>query len=183
MLLRLINSTIVQNDSLGSAGGGGIRVTAGSLKIDDSTIKGNVDARLDPTNAGGISFKGFGIFTMNNTVVAENYATGAGAPPDIRSALIVGSSGNFIGIGTAELTEITNGVNSNQIGTTLVPLDAELGPLQNNGGPTKTRLPRSTSPLLNAGVNDAVPSGLTIDQRGFPRIVDGRVNIGAVERG
>ncbi len=37
------------------------------------------------------------------------------------------------------------------------------------------------SPAINAGSNALVPSGVTIDQRGFARIVGGTVDIGALE--
>ncbi len=59
--------------------------------------------------------------------------------------------------------------------------DPQLGPLANNGGPTQTRLPLAGSPAIDAG-----DPGFTVpltDQRGtgFPRIINGRVDIGAVE--
>lgn len=59
--------------------------------------------------------------------------------------------------------------------------DPVLGPLQNNGGPTPTRLPLPGSPALDTG--DPAVSGQPLwDQRGagFPR-VDGRIDIGAIE--
>jgi hypothetical protein len=179
--VSMINDTIVNNTSLGSLGGGGVRVTGGDLRINSSTITGNVDASGNGTNAGGVSFTGAGSFIMNNTVVAGNFlADGDAGPPDIRVNLASGF-GNFIGIGTADLTGIANGVNGNQIGTTATPIDPKLGPLQNNGGTTLTRMPRGDSPLRNAGVVAALPTGLTIDQRGKPRVVGGSVDIGSTE--
>jgi hypothetical protein len=56
-----------------------------------------------------------------------------------------------------------------------------LAALANNGGPTLTMLPLSGSPAIDRGSNSAVPSGITTDQRGLPRIVNGTVDIGAVE--
>lgn len=55
----------------------------------------------------------------------------------------------------------------------------KLGPLQNNGGPTLTRLPNEGSPALDAG---ATPT-FSNDQRGsgFNRIINKMVDIGAVE--
>jgi parallel beta-helix repeat protein len=58
--------------------------------------------------------------------------------------------------------------------------DPQLGPLQNNGGPTQTHLPAATSPVLNAG-NPAIVGAPTIDQRGQARIDAGTIDIGAVE--
>lgn len=59
--------------------------------------------------------------------------------------------------------------------------DTRLGPLQNNGGPTLTRLPLAGSPAIDAGLPGGTPP--TFDQRftGFPRVIGGRVDVGAVE--
>ena len=56
-----------------------------------------------------------------------------------------------------------------------------LGALANNGGFSETMLPLAGSPLIDAGGNDLVPSWITTDQRGLPRIVNDVVVIGAVE--
>jgi hydrogenase maturation factor HypE len=53
--------------------------------------------------------------------------------------------------------------------------------LGNYGGPTQTHLLVPGSPAINAGDNALIPDGVTTDQRGFPRIQDGTVDIGAVE--
>ena len=37
------------------------------------------------------------------------------------------------------------------------------------------------SPAIDAGNNALIPAGVTTDQRGLPRIVNGRVDIGAFE--
>jgi len=41
----------------------------------------------------------------------------------------------------------------------------------------------SGSPAIDAGSNAAIPAGVTTDQRGLPRIVNGTVDIGAFESG
>ena len=60
-----------------------------------------------------------------------------------------------------------------------------LAPLANYGGPTHTMPPLAGSPAIDAGLNalalDANYNPLTIDQRGYPRIYNGTVDIGAVE--
>ena len=72
-------------------------------------------------------------------------------------------------------------------GTPSVTSDPILGPLANNGGPTQTFALLSGSPAINAGNNasavDAGNNSLTTDQRGtgFPRIMNGTVDIGAFE--
>ena len=55
-----------------------------------------------------------------------------------------------------------------------------LGPLANNGGPTQTIALLPGSLAIDAGSNAYVNA--TTDQRGFPRIVNGSVDIGAFER-
>ena len=59
--------------------------------------------------------------------------------------------------------------------------DAQLGALANNGGPTQTRLPLVGSPAIDTG--DPTFTAPVTDQRGagFARIINGRVDIGAVE--
>lgn len=65
-----------------------------------------------------------------------------------------------------------------------------LGVLAQNGGPTYgtgtgllTRLPETGSPLINVGQSPAPGSASDFDQRGpgFPRIIGGRIDIGALE--
>lgn len=64
--------------------------------------------------------------------------------------------------------------------------DMKLGLLQNNGGPTETRLPANDSPAVNTG-NAAIEVDLPqVDQRGvdggnYPRISGPALDIGAVE--
>ena len=55
-----------------------------------------------------------------------------------------------------------------------------LGPLANNGGPTLTHALLTGSPALNAG-NPAIVDPPATDQRGDARIVQGRIDVGAVE--
>jgi hypothetical protein len=64
------------------------------------------------------------------------------------------------------------------VGTSDNPIDPKLGPLQYNGGPTPTMAPLPSSPAIDAGdPADAPPT----DQRGLPRVLDGTMDIGAVE--
>jgi hypothetical protein len=69
-------------------------------------------------------------------------------------------------------------------GTPFTVADPKLGPLQANGGFTQTMAPQVGSPAVNAGdAAAAAAAGLTTDQRGpgFARVLDGTVDIGAVE--
>ena len=68
------------------------------------------------------------------------------------------------------------------IGTPAAPINPRLGPLQNNGGLTKTHSLLAGSPAINAG--DPAPAGpAAFDQRGTPfsRVSDGRLDIGSFE--
>jgi hypothetical protein len=61
--------------------------------------------------------------------------------------------------------------------------DPQLGPLANNGGPTRTLLPAPTSPAVNAGFSGfaVFPTQSPTDQRGLGRVVGAETDIGAVE--
>ncbi len=60
-------------------------------------------------------------------------------------------------------------------------MDAKLGSLDNNGGPTQTIALLAGSPAIDAGSN---PLALTSDQCGYsPRTIDGYTDIGAYELG
>ena len=93
------------------------------------------------------------------------------------------SANNLIGTGGGN-SGLTNDSNGNQVGVA----DPGLGTLANNGGPTQTiALLAGSPPSTRASNSLAVdPQGnpLTTDQRGtgFPRIVNGTVDIGAFER-
>jgi hypothetical protein len=113
---------------------------------------------------------------------------GPGAPPfgnfrgatgttrdDVFGVLNPGGDYNLIGDGTG-MTGLSHGVNGNLVGSTADPIDPLLGPLQDNGGPTKTHALLAGSPALNAGN----PAQLGVaDQRGVVRA--GGVNIGAYQ--
>ncbi len=60
-----------------------------------------------------------------------------------------------------------------------ISLDPGLTPLANNGGPTQTQLPLSSSPLLDA---TACAAAIAVDQRGLPRPAGTSCDIGAAER-
>jgi hypothetical protein len=176
----IINTSIIANHVLmdGGPGGGAIRNT-GTLQVFDSTFTANSDAGASATSSGNISNSG-GTVLLFNTVIAEG-TTGNGASPDINGAVLPQSSNNFIGAADAALTGISNGINSNQVGTVANPIFDLLGPINTNGGLTLNRVPLPGSPLINTGNKSFIPPGVNLDQRGFPRIIGGTVDIGASE--
>ncbi len=125
-------------------------------------------------------------FTGGGGTGAQAFAVVQGVGADVFGAVTTGS-GNFIGIGEPTLSGITNGTNGNQVGTPVAPLNPNLGPLQNNGGPTQTRLPIAGSPVIDKGITAANPTTDPItgnaltDQRGALRVVGAAVDVGATE--
>jgi hypothetical protein len=101
---------------------------------------------------------------VSGSIIAGNSATDDG--PDLwldattPSPFVIGFSlvGSTVG---ADVIESPTGSN-------LLGADPQLGPLQNNGGPTQTHAPAASSPLIDAGI----ANGLATDQRGAPRTFD-----------
>jgi hypothetical protein len=152
--LTVLNSTFVGNSS--TQNGGGIQEGGPSTIINDSTITQNTTllegGGLDITSA---------VFVLQNTIVAGNFSNAGqmnfgGANPDL------------LGTPTMAIANFIGG-------------DPRLGPLQNNGGPVPTEVPLPDSPVIDAGSNGALPAGTLTDERGFNRIVNNTVDIGAVE--
>jgi len=166
--LSLTNCTIADNSaSAPNAGGGGIyNEGAGTLTVTDCTI-----ARNSASNGGGIF--NVGSATLGNTIVADNSVTGIGYPDF--DGTVTDSGNNLIGddSGSSGFTKSSDLLNAN-------PLLSALG---NYGGPTQTFALLPGSPAINAGSNALIPVWITTDQRGtgYPRIVNGTVDIGAFE--
>jgi hypothetical protein len=130
--------------------------------------------------AGSITIGGHGEVTMGNSVVSgmsEMAGVDLGNGPEVVGYLnSVGH--NLIG----QTSSTTWGLKSSDLrGTHASPLNPELNALANNGGYTETELPKLGSPLINAGSNSLIPSGIGSDQRGDARISLGTVDIGSVE--
>jgi hypothetical protein len=197
-LMTLTDSTLVGNQTNASNGsGGGIYNTGGTLTVSNSTLSGNsanygggiysdFNSTLTVTSStlssniagyfgGGISGS---VQRMEDTLVAGNQANYTLAlGPDINGNVADGSN-NLVGIGDSNLTGISNGLGGNLVGTTLVPLDPQIGPLANNGGPTFTRAVLAGSLARGAGTTAGAPA---TDQRGLPRVVGGEIDIGAYQ--
>ncbi|MDX6385309.1 MAG: hypothetical protein QOK48_2882, partial [Blastocatellia bacterium] len=180
--LAMINSTVSGNTANNHVGG--VYVISSPATLTNVTITNN---RADNDNssvgaAGGLS-ESTGIVTLHNTIVAGNFRGGSPSTTrdDINGAIQAASSYNLIGDGTG-MSGITNGSNNNQVGSSGSPINALLGALQDNGGPTFTHGLLYNSPAVDKG-DDAVigpPLQLGLDQRGLPRQADGDLTAGAV---
>ncbi len=187
--MNIDDSTLTGN----SAGEyGGAVENRGYSSIEGSTISGN---HADPSLGfgGGIYQSGNDILYVVESTVAANTAAGGGgignsstSDVDINGSIVAGNLalvhiygpdplptdlGGEFGASSSLIqspgeSAITTSVpNSNVIGQ-----DPELGPLEDNGGPTPTRLPAPDSPAVDAGHAFSLPG--STDQRGMLRLVD-----------
>jgi uncharacterized repeat protein (TIGR01451 family) len=165
--LILTNSTLTANQA---DFGGGV-YTSSSSQLAGDTIVGNT-ATAPSAVGGGIVFAKDG--SLSDTIVAKNLANNQSSDLDGH----VSGGHDLIGVGTG-FTGISNGHAGSLIGATTQPLDPQLASLGYHGGPMKTMPPLSGSPVIDAGGD--VPAGVTADQRGLARVVDGHMDIGAAE--
>jgi hypothetical protein len=175
--MTLTNSTISDNPTNIDGWGFGVAVTgAWTVTVTNCTISGNVMGGL-------VALDYFsGTITVGNSIIAGNtHLTTTITAWDVFGT--VASQGhNLIGDGTGS----SSWLGTDQVGTATNPLNPKLGPLQNNGGPTFTLALLPGSPAIDAGdnalaVDPSTGQPLIADQRGFPRIVNGTVDIGAFE--
>jgi fibronectin-binding autotransporter adhesin len=195
--LTLSQSTLSGNSA---EYGGGID-NHGTLTLDEATLSGN-----SAVDGGGIYNNVGAILTLNQSTLSENSAdySGGGIYNDgtlsLNQSTLSGNTaadfgGGLAGTvgGTVSLTNsivsgntaasgsnIVGSFSSNGINLTSSP--PLLAPLGNYGGPTQTMPPLPGSPAINPA-GGAATSGFATDQRGFPRIVGGIVDVGAVESG
>ena len=152
--VEITRSTISGNSATysgGSDGGGGIR-SVNTVNVTNSTIVGNTTGGI----GGGIL--NVGTFRARNTIIAGNTAASLG--PDVRGDF---TSDGYVLIGNTSGNSISGTTTGNQLN-----VDPKLGPLQDNGGPTRTHAPLSGSPVIEAGDS----GGANADQRGLVRPVD-----------
>ena len=195
-------STISDNSTAGIlARGGGLFINngygSGNVTLYQSTFSGN-----ESGSTGGGLYLHLTSATIIQSTIVNNKGFGGALSTDMLSAnsgvTLINSilSDNFldknfddrapnpIGILKAinsifgdPAIEITDPTSSDNIFT-----PPNLGPLQFNGGYTKTHEPNNNSPAINAGSNTEAAAFLD-DQRGskFQRFIDNNVDIGAVE--
>jgi uncharacterized repeat protein (TIGR01451 family) len=158
----LENSTVAENAA--GAYGGGIYGVYSNLTVKETTISGNTAGGDGP----GIYAYGATEVDIVDSIVANN-----------GSADLVDDSDSFFNVAYS-LIENPDVAQINDGGGNILNDDPELGPLQDNGGPTFTMKPAGTSPVVNAGDPAFTPPPST-DQRGLARVVGGTIDMGAVE--
>jgi len=193
--LNMVNST-VSNNIAGDGGGvtqglggyGGGIYNQNFLNITNCTITENQTQGFFPGLGGGIYSRHGANVTLKNTMVANNTVPAGGSGPDL--------SGTF-NSQDYNLIRNTSGATIDGVTThNLTGVDPQIGPLANNGGLTQTRGLLAGSPAVDAANNASLPADdfdldndgnktepVPFDQRGatFARVVNGTVDIGAVE--
>ena len=178
-------STITGNEA-GSEGGGFFNTGSGTANLGNATVFSNSAA----SGAGNIDNAIGSELSLVNSIVAG----GLGAPDIANNGTFNANGKNLVEDGSA----------GTQSQSSVINQSPQLGALQDNGGPTQTQVPNSSSPVVDAGDNTAVLSdefdmdddgntseSAPFDQRGqgFPRILDGDsdgndvVDLGAIEAG
>ena len=163
----------------GNATGGGLYSTndieVASCTFSNCNAFGGTNGMVGSSGIGGLNGSpgashggdiahGSGVFTLRNTILATNLSGGANFGS-------IDDGGYNIGFGnTITFTSGSGSFKTNSV---------RLGPLADNGGPTKTMKPAADSPAL-----DRIPADADFpdtDQRGIPRPINGKADIGAVE--
>lgn len=186
--LTLNDSTIANNLAVGgrsvggtggSGFGGGVQTFLGTtLTIINCTVAGNIAGGGTGDAGNGDGFGGglwIGAGTIWNSIIATNIASTSNQDLTVVNSIQAASSLFGVGDGSG----VSNGVNGNLVGTAAAPLDPQLGPLQNNGGPTQTMALRRGSPAIDHGNNDLLTT--LVDQRGDNRVVNDITDMGAFE--
>jgi hypothetical protein len=201
--ITLTNSTVSYNTA--SSEGGGICV-AGEATLTNSTVSHN-------TAAAGGGINNFGVLRLRSSTISENVATGASGGGAILHGWESGGGRVESSIATliegdcspsAQFNLTSHGYNIESPGNTCgfdqptdrpetTAAELNLGPLQDNGGPTMTHA-LETEPEASFAIDripadaclDAEGMPLTTDQRGLPRPVailgpEPKCDVGSVE--
>ncbi len=195
--ISLFNSTVSNNKAHDCSGGG---LSAAKIRLIRSTISGNsanlsggihvIDASdevfiLSTTITNNSSIQGAGglgidrtivplNLTIKNSILSDNQGQQGNyyVSSDDNSISVLNVSYSIFGDDSPEINGASKAVIfSNQ---------PDLGPLEDNGGPTLTHLPNPTSPALDNGDTRVAN---TVDQRGtgFKGVVNHRIDIVSVE--
>lgn len=156
------NVTFVDNKA--DKGGGLRAVGTSQVTLQNATVSFN-----HADTAGGL-WNLTNNVTMRNTIVANNTNKAEnGDSLDCDGPSVTSQGHNLISDGSC-----VNGSNASDLRNT----DPKLGPLQDNGGNTFTRLPLPDSPAIDGGDNSGCPA---TDQRSYPRPIGSACDIGAAE--
>jgi hypothetical protein len=175
LALDVVDSTVEENSTIFSTGalfGNGV------LDIVGSTISGNSGASVGVITSSSIGIR-------NSTVVLNSGGAVFGYAATIISSIVakningIGTNGVDVYVGAGGLTTYTSLIASANVPNVSLHGDPHLGPLADHGGGRRTHAVLLGSPVLDVGSN---PLNLQYDERGLPRVVNGKPDIGAYER-
>jgi len=153
-----------------TAGAGGTGGTAGQS---DGGAVYDLAYGNDIESGGAVS----ALLILNNNILCNTIGG-----TDLASNVV-----NGVKMNSAAITGTSNLVESNNLTRTTLPpgvitviASPDLGPLRHNGGLTETIAITMSCPAYGAG-DASVPGLRSTDQRGLPRVVDGRLDLGAFE--
>ncbi|MBZ2167460.1 choice-of-anchor Q domain-containing protein [Marinobacter sp. F4216] len=182
---EIVSSTIDGNSS--AYGGGAMHffgVSGTPVSVRHSTITNNQVTGVETYNAGALYADSSAGVEITHTVIAGNTQGGVGTGNICVSETSVSVRPNLYYSFWDDTTNNDASCNppSADASNFLNEADSGLGELADNGGFTLTRYPATDSPLRDAGDPNIV-DGPGADQRGSARIINGVVDIGAVEAG
>ena len=182
----VIDHSLVANNEARDVDGGGIyAANAADLTLVNSTVSGNTSP-----NVGGGIVAGEGLSIRNSTIANNTAARGGGVfmssgSLSLRNSIIAGNASSMVGFENCSIDPSVQTVlagrnisdnDSCGIGLTMTVANPHLGPLANNGGPTKTHA---------IGIGLAVDRGLdcteSTDQRYVARNKGPTCDLGAFE--
>jgi len=183
-----LNNVTVSGNTAQSAGGGGLYNNGGTLTLNNTTVTGN-----QTTNAGGGILSNSGTLNLNRSIVSGNtgntgydsgYEVVSYGTENANNYNVFGRDG--ISNPRAFAYSFTPGasdVNATDDGFNVPIANILNTTLANNGGPTSTHALVAVSPAIDlapsAACTAAPISG--VDQRGYPRNVDGNATASANE--
>ncbi|MEW6212929.1 MAG: choice-of-anchor Q domain-containing protein [Acidobacteriota bacterium] len=186
--LTITNSTLSGNSAAATNGGGGGIRNDGTVTIQNSTLSGNSAGSF----GGGIFNNG--TTTIQNSTLSGNSASSngggifnSGGTANIKNSIVAdstsggdcGGAGSFNTSGGANFSTDSSCPGFNQVPSTGMG-GLNLGPLQNNGGPTFTHALLTGSVAIDAATDctDFDDNPIFTDQRGIARPIDGDGDFG-----
>jgi hypothetical protein len=213
-LVTLMRSTVTSNVSSGIGGGISTGPASPGINLVRSTVSDNIGGGISTVPQGQVSVTAVNTTITGNTNGPGSLGGGifsGGSTTLVYTTLVGNTAGNFGNLDTTTLESFgsviaESGGSGNCLAQTTShgynfsdddlcgftdPTDREdagsphLGPLGDNGGPTRTLLPQPGSPLVDfipdGACQDDGAAGIAVDQRGITRPQGPGCDIGAVE--
>jgi hypothetical protein len=185
--VTLLSSTASDNATTGAQADGAAVNTGGNTFVRYSTIANNRATGPD-SRTGGVFLRGSALLSLESTILAKN--TAEDSDPDLHPGSL-GATARFSLIGSNQGTSLSEApigspdALGNLIGGAVGgSIDPRLRPLEFNGASSQTLLPLPDSPAVDAGDPNAIPGNGDVpltDERFDSRVLDGRIDIGALE--